>query len=353
MQWHMPIGYKVVNGKITIYEEHQKIVEGIFHDYDKGISTIKIAKSLKEKGVCNAHDRVAWMHVSIGKILENHNYLGTEFYPQLIDKELFDRVQKRREQTRIDKGRGSYRPGRDERILFGGVIICGECGETCSHIQPRSREKRKGSTAKWKCRNYIYQNHVFCTGGLITDEEVKAVCVSAINQMIQDKTRMRPPVTEKETVSTEYRRIERRLELAKNRQKQDDIEPEMQNMKSAIQNAGVGEAVWESGRTEHNHISVNTRQENSHSDIMKLLYERAQERYRMLEINDTDFRTRKMQEILSDRNELAEFDEELYRKLITKIIVYKNNTAKAVFLNGSSIKVEYQTENKITEKEQK
>lgn len=338
MQWHMPIGYKIVNGKITIYEEHQKIVEGIFHDYDKGISTIKIAKSLKEKGVCNAHDRVAWTHVSIGKILENHNYLGTEFYPQLIDKELFDRVQKRREQTRIDKGRGSYRPGRDERILFGGVIICGECGETCSHIQPRSREKRKGSTAKWKCRNYIYQNHVFCTGGLITDEEVKAVCVSAINQMIQDKMRMCPPVTEKEAVSMEYRKIERRLEMAKSGQKQ---------------NAATGKTRQESDCIEHNCINMNMEKENSHADIMKLLYERAQEKYRTLEINDTDFRTRKMQEILSDRNELAEFDEELYRKLVTKIIVYKNNTAKAVFLNGSSIEVEYQTENKITEKEQK
>lgn len=338
MQWHMPIGYKVVNGKITIYEEHQKIVEGIFHDYDKGISTIKIAKSLKEKGVCNAHDRVAWTHVSIGKILENHNYLGTEFYPQLIDKELFDRVQKRREQIRIDKGRGSHRPGRDERILFGGVIICGECGETCSHIQPRSREKRKGSTAKWKCRNYIYQNHVFCTGGLITDEEVKAVCVSAVNQMIQDKTRMCPPVTEKEAVSMEYRKIEHRLEMAKSGQKQ---------------NVATGKTRQESDCIEHNRINMNMEKENSHADIMKLLYERAQERYRMLEINDTDFRTRKIQEILSDRNELAEFDEELYRKLVTKIIVYKNNTAKAVFLNGSSIEVEYRTENKITEKEQK
>ena len=339
MQWHMPIGYKIVNGKITIYEEHQKIVEGIFHDYDKGISTIKIAKSLKEKGVCNAHDRVAWTHVSIGKILENHNYLGTEFYPQLIDKELFDRIQKRREQIRIDKGRGSYRPGRDERILFGGVIICGECGETCSHIQPRSREKRKGSTAKWKCRNYIYQNHVFCTGGLITDEEVKAVCVSAINQMIQDKMRMRPPVTAKETVSMEYRKLDRRLELAKNRKKQ---------------NAATGKTRQESDDIEHNHMHVNTRQENNPADIMTLIYERAQERYRTPEINDTDYRTGKMQEVLSDRNELTEFDEDLYRKLITRIVIYKNNTAKVVFLNGSSIKVEYQPRNhKITEKEQK
>ena len=339
MQWHMPVGYKVVNGKITIYEEHQKIVEEIFHDYDNGISTTRIAKSLKAKGICNAHDRVAWTHVSIGKILENHNYLGTEYYPQLIDRELFDRVQKRREQIRIDKGRGSHRPGRDERILFGGVITCGECGEVCSHIQPRSREKKRGGAAKWKCKNYIYQNHVSCTGGLITDEQVKAVCVSAINQMIQDKTRMPPPVTAKETVSMEYSKIERRLELAKSGQKQ---------------NAATGKTRQESDDIEHNHIRVNTRQENNPADIMTLIYERAQERYRTLKINDTDYRTRKMQEVLSDRNELTEFDEELYRKLVTRIVVYKNNTAKVVFLNGSSIKVEYQPDNhKITEKEQK
>lgn len=87
---------------------------------------------------------------------------------------------------------------------------------------------------------------------------------------------------------------------------------------------------------------------------MTLIYERAQERYRTPEINDTDYRTGKMQEVLSDRNELTEFDEDLYRKLITRIVIYKNNTAKVVFLNGSSIKVEYQPRNhKITEKEQK
>ena len=34
MQWHMPIGYKVVDGKITICEEQRKIVEQIFTDYD-------------------------------------------------------------------------------------------------------------------------------------------------------------------------------------------------------------------------------------------------------------------------------------------------------------------------------
>lgn len=345
MQWHMPIGYKVINGKITIYEEQRKIVEEIFHDYDNGISTLRIARDLKMRGICNAHDRIAWTHASIGKILENHNYLGTEYYPQLIDRELFDRVQKRREQIRIEKGRGSHRPDRDERILFGGIIICGECGETCSHIQPRSREKNRGGMAKWKCKNYIYQNRVSCTGGYITDEQVKAVCVSAINQIIQDRKQMRPSATAKETVSAEYRKIERRLEMAKNTRKQEDTGQGMQRLESGHQNAALNETAQESDHMECNHINVDSGQENGHVDIMTLIYERAQERYRTLEINDTDFRTEKMQKVLSDREMLTEFDEGLYRKLVTRIVVYKNNTAEVVFLNGCSIKIEYQSDN--------
>lgn len=83
-------------------------------------------------------------------------------------------------------------------------------------------------------------------------------------------------------------------------------------------------------------------QDAGREDIMALLYERAQERYRTLEIKDTAYRTEEMQEILADREELTEFDEELYRKLVTRIIVYKDNTAEAVFLNGISVKIGYQ-----------
>lgn len=304
MQWHMPIGYKVIDGKITVYEKHRKIVEEIFRDYDSGISMLQIAEGLKARGVCNAYDRAAWTHASIGRILENHNYLGTEYYPQIIDRELFERVQKRREQIRIEKGRGCHRPGRDERILFGGVIACGECGEIYSHIQPRNR-KKGGGTAKWKCKNYIYQNRLSCAGGFISDEQVKKVCVSAINLIIQDRKLIRLSVSslEEGTVSAEYRRVERSLEQAK------------------------------AGRSE---------QGTDRADILALLYEKAQERYRTLEINDAGFRTDEMEEILAGREELAGFDEVLYRKLVTKIVINKDNTAEVVFLNGSRIKTGYQ-----------
>lgn len=300
MQWHMPIGYKVIDGKITVYEEHRRIVEEIFKEYDSGISAIRIAAELKERGVANAHDRVSWTHVSIGRILENHNYLGTEYYPQIIDRELFERVQKRREQARIGSGKGQHRPDRNERILFGGVLVCAECGAVYSHIQPNNR-KRDGGTAKWKCKNYVYQNRLTCAGGFISDEQVKEVCTSAINRIIRDRKLIKPPVQETGRGSAEYRELERSLEQAK---------------EEGMQGA-------------------------SRTDMTALLYERAEVRYRTLEIRDAGFRTEEMQEILEGWEELKEFNEALYRKLIKQLVVHKDNTVKVVFLNGSSIKIGY------------
>lgn len=300
MQWHMPIGYKVIDGKITVYEEHRRIVEEIFKEYDSGISAIRIAAELKKRGVANAHDRVSWTHVSIGRILENHNYLGTEYYPQIIDRELFERVQKRREQARIGSGKGQHRPDRNERILFGGVLVCAECGAVYSHIQPNNR-KRDGGTAKWKCKNYVYQNRLTCAGGFISDEQVKEVCTSAINRIIRDRKLIKPPVQETGRGSAEYRELERSLEQAK---------------EEGMQGASL-------------------------TDMTALLYERAEVRYRTLEIRDAGFRTEEMQEILAGREELKEFNEALYRKLIKQLVVHKDNTVKVVFLNGSSIKIGY------------
>ncbi|MDE7200686.1 MAG: hypothetical protein K2O91_02015 [Lachnospiraceae bacterium] len=80
----------------------------------------------------------------------------------------------------------------------------------------------RGGTSKWKYKNYIYQNRLSCAGGFITDEQIKEVCVSAINQIIQDRRRMKPPISPRPegTVSTEYGKIERGLEREKARWKQ-------------------------------------------------------------------------------------------------------------------------------------
>ncbi len=140
MQWHMPIGYKVVDGKITICEEQRKIVEQIFTDYDSGVAAGRIAQNLKGRNICNAKGKVSWTHASIGRILENPSYLGTEYYPQLIGEELFERVQRRREKVRAELGRADHRPGRDERILLRRChLVCRMRGS----MQPYPAEPQK------------------------------------------------------------------------------------------------------------------------------------------------------------------------------------------------------------------
>lgn len=295
MQWHTPIGYKVLNGKIGIYEEHRRLVEQIFIDYDNGISALRIAKKLKEKGVKNANDKVSWTHASIGRILENHNYLGTEDYPQIIDKELFDRVQQKREQVRIEGSRGKHRPNKKERLIFSGVLICAECGCPYSHFQPSHKKERHG-VPKWKCKNYIYQNRVSCSGGFISDRQVEEVCIRSINSLIQN-----PGLTEKyekkeQQVSPEYRRLTRRIEEA------EDMEAD---------------------------------------EMMELLFRQASERYKTLEIRDEDIKAEEMREVLAGKEKIEEFDEELYRKLIKQILVYKDNTVRVIFKNNNSVMIGY------------
>ena len=295
MQWHTPIGYKVLNGKIVVYEEHRKIVEQIFRDYDSGISALRIAKDLKDRGIKNVHDRVGWSHVFIGRILENYNYLGTEDYEQIIDKELFERVQKRREQVRVEGSRGKHRPNKRERLIFSGVLICAECGCPYSHIQPNHKKERYG-VPKWKCKNYVYQNRVSCGGGFISDSQVEEVCIIAINKLIQS-----PGLTEKyekkeQQVSPEYRRITRCIEES------EDI--------------GADE-------------------------MMALLFGQASERYKTLEVRDEDIKAEKMRETLAGREEIEEFDEELYRKLIKQIVVYKDDSVRVIFPNNNSIRIGY------------
>lgn len=95
--WHMPMGYTLVDGKIEIHEESRLIVEQIFREYAAGKSTNSIANKLREADGDDTQNSRKWVHAAVGRVLENEKYLGTEQYPQIIDKELFGRVQERRE----------------------------------------------------------------------------------------------------------------------------------------------------------------------------------------------------------------------------------------------------------------
>lgn len=87
--------------------------------------------------------------------------------------------------------------------------------------------------------------------------------------------------------------------------------------------------------------SMKEEQERTETDLMKLLYERAEERYRTLEVRDGEFRTEEIKNILAGKKELETFDENLYRKIIARIWVHGGNMAEVELINGSRVTAGY------------
>ncbi|MDD3139047.1 MAG: recombinase family protein [Lachnospiraceae bacterium] len=301
MQWHTPIGYRVEMGGIVVDEEKAKLVQWIFAQYDAGTSAWKIANVLKEQRAENANGKVSWTHVSIGRILENHNYLVTEYYSQIIESELFERIQKKREAVRKELGREKYRKSHRSGSIFYGKLVCAACGEQYRHYQPHNRGRGKG-TAQWKCKNYLKNNRLFCAGGYITDEEIKKVLVQAINELIDKPYQF----ARKESQKTEYAKV------------------------LTAEERKLGQLIREASKEENT------------EELTKLLFQKASIAYQKLEINDREMLTEQMEQILAGRNYLTEFDEELFVQIIKQIQVDKTGTANVVFLNGYSVRIKYQ-----------
>lgn len=75
-------GYKVENGKIVIAEDEAVIVRCIFQNYLSGMSMRKSALSAGAD----------FTHSSVKKIIQQKRYIGNDFYPAIIDKDIFARA---------------------------------------------------------------------------------------------------------------------------------------------------------------------------------------------------------------------------------------------------------------------
>ena len=75
-------GYKVENGKIVIVEGEAAIVRCIFQNYLSGMS-------MKQSAASAGAD---FTHSSVKKIIQQKRYIGNDFYPAIIDKDLFARA---------------------------------------------------------------------------------------------------------------------------------------------------------------------------------------------------------------------------------------------------------------------
>lgn len=298
MQRHMPIGYKLVDGKIEFDDAKAVVVKKIFADYLSGISTFALAKRLTEMGFLNANNKASWNHGSIGKILENVKYLGDEFYPQMISPELFEQVQKRRKERCEQLGRSIQPNSAVHQYPFTGKLRCGECGEIYrKYIEHCGKPSERSF---WKCKRYIYKNRVCCRCGFLTDEQLERAFFESVNRIlariqILDRKPKKVPVPD----NPEFNRLDQRIK---------ELEAE--------------------GRYSSNELPA-------------LIFKRAQAFYKTAKVDDAEYNNEKMKQALSGRQPLAEFDEELFLTVIKQITVYADHRLMFEFINGLTIEAGY------------
>lgn len=110
----IPLGYKLENHKLVINPETAYIVQEAFQRYASGESIIEICRTFNDQSYRTARNS-AFNKSSFKSMFKNVRYVGTYIYkdmementiPPIIDKDLFEAVQKRLEKTADAPARG-------------------------------------------------------------------------------------------------------------------------------------------------------------------------------------------------------------------------------------------------------
>jgi hypothetical protein len=92
---HIPYGYIIEDGKAVVDEKTSEQVKELFSGYLAGLS---LKEAAKKAGIdC--------YHATAGKMLQNKRYLGDEFYPPIIEGEIFEkaRAEKRKRAEKLGR----------------------------------------------------------------------------------------------------------------------------------------------------------------------------------------------------------------------------------------------------------
>mgnify|MGYP005757599611 CR=1 FL=1 len=287
MQNHIPFGYCVINGKCKIHNESGKIVHKIFEDYLSGVSTNQIAKNLMSKGVLNSEQKPFWYHGTVGRILENKKYLGDDFYPEIIDKDTFGRVQKLRICKAERLGRGKQPNSFVNKSIWNHILVCGQCGQ-------QYRKYIRKNEEIWKCKHYIYKNKVCCKNLYLSEEQLEHAFITVINKVIQFPD----------------------------------------ELKESIENKTVKESVVEKNLT----LKIQRMLKESYCDInniKELAYQRAAERYKNTAFDERMFQTEKILNIINRMPIQSEFSPNLLENTIKMAVIQKEGRIEFYFKNGS------------------
>lgn len=222
-----PYGYRWNGEEMVVDPEQAEVVRMIFTETLVGNGSTSIAKKLNELGVPAAKGS-RWSESSIQGILVNEKYVGDvtfqktytddqftrhanrgerdqymmlDHHEPIISREDFDAVAaiiaQRSAEKRIEKGSDKYQ----NRYVFSGKIVCGECGNT---FKRRIHKNGDCCYVAWCCKTHLADTQK-CSMQYIRDDLIQLAFATMINKLIfAHRWLLRPYLTELRKTTTDY-----------------------------------------------------------------------------------------------------------------------------------------------------
>ena len=229
-----PYGYDYNSENLVPNPEQAQIVKRIFAETLSGSGTHAVARGLNADGI-PAQKGNNWTATTIRGMIENEKYIGDALLQKTYTDDQFNRhindgaedkyywenhheaiisredfeaaariLEQRGKEKGIQRGAGKYQ----NRYVFSGIIICGECGSTFKrriHMPGRPSEY-----VAWCCNRHIDSSGKGCSMIFIRDENIKAAFVTMMNRLYSGRNVILKPLIEelrKQDHSGSYARL--------------------------------------------------------------------------------------------------------------------------------------------------
>ena len=194
------LGYEVKDGRLAICEYEAEIVRRIFNEYASGKSYRQIIDGLNADGIKTKHGN-AFGSNSLHDLLHNEKYIGVLTYgaapyredgtrnthgkegkdviriedavPAIVDKELFDAVQKRMAGNKRQQG---GRPPKNRDYPLKGKVYCGHCKAAMTISTSQQKYNYYRCTGKKRLHN--------CDAPPISADELEKIVADALLKML-------------------------------------------------------------------------------------------------------------------------------------------------------------------------
>lgn len=335
------------DGNLVVNKEQAKTVQLIYKLFLDGYSCGKVAKKLTGLGIPTPGGKKNWSSSTVRSILTNEKYKGDallqkvytadfltkekkknngevpQYYVEknheaIIDPRVFEQVQAEMERRTNSEGRYSGTG------IFASKIKCGDCSGWFGSKVWHSNDKYR--RVIYQC-NHKFKNGSKCQTPHLTEDEIKAVFVKAVNQYLSERDALMANAETILHLLSDTAELEKRL---------DESAVKMNALVEQTENI-----VAENARVVLDQTAYNERYDSliSQYEEEKAIYDKLES-----EIADKKARHQQLQDFIIAVKETAqfqtEFDKGLWCALVDFLTVKSKDEITVTFRDGTEITVE-------------